>query len=95
MEESNDKKAVALKYDGKAAPRVTATAEGALAEEIIRLALECEIPLFENKQLTELLTQIELGDEIPELLYECIAQIIVFAYKIQGKFPPGWEEKNK
>lgn len=92
QENENHRKAVALKYDGKTAPKVTATATGELAEAIIEQAIASEVPMFENSQLAELLTQIELGDEIPELLYECIAQIISFAFKIQGKFPPGWNE---
>lgn len=90
--QENARKAVALKYDGKTAPKVTATATGDLAQDIIEQAIASEVPLFENSQLVEILTQIELGDEIPELLYECIAQIISFAFKIQGKFPPGWNE---
>lgn len=94
LDDENTKKAVALKYDGKSAPKVTATATGELAEAIIEQAIASEVPLFENSQLAEMLTQIELGDEIPELLYECIAQIISFAFKIQGKFPPGWNENQ-
>ena len=49
------------------------------------------IPLFENEQLLQLLVDIGLGEEIPETLYLCIAQVIAFAYKIQGKVPEGWE----
>jgi flagellar biosynthesis protein len=35
-----------------------------------------------------------VGEEIPETLYLCIAQVIAFAYKIQGKFPEGWQDGN-
>ncbi|MFA7552871.1 MAG: EscU/YscU/HrcU family type III secretion system export apparatus switch protein [Spongiibacteraceae bacterium] len=86
-----DKKAVALQYNGKSAPAVTATATGILAEEIIEIARQHGIPLFENETLLQLLTEIGLGEEIPETLYLCIAQVIAFAYTIQGKFPEGWE----
>lgn len=86
-----DKKAVALQYDGRNAPTVTASAEGDLAAQIIALAREHGIPLFENEPLLNLLKDIGLGEEIPETLYLCIAQVIAFAYKIQGKFPEGWE----
>lgn len=89
-----EKKAVALQYDGKNAPAVTATATGALAEEIIEIARQLGIPLFENDTLLQLLTEIGLGEEIPETLYLCIAQVIAFAYKIQGKFPEGWEPNS-
>lgn len=86
-----DKKAVALQYDGRNAPTVTASAEGDLAEQIIELARQHGIPLFENEPLLNLLKDIGLGEEIPETLYLCIAQVIAFAYKIQGKFPEGWD----
>ncbi len=82
-----EQKAVALKYDGKGAPKVTATGEGALAEEIIRIAREAGVPLYENPELVSVLSQLDLGDEIPETLYRVMAEIIAFAYYIQGKAP--------
>ncbi|MFT5691152.1 MAG: flagellar biosynthesis protein [Oceanicoccus sp.] len=88
----SNKKAVALSYDGKNAPTVTATGSDELAEQIIAIAREHNIPLFENEALLALLMDIGLGEEIPDTLYLCIAQIIAFAYKIQGKFPENWDE---
>lgn len=82
--------AVALQYDGQHAPTVTAAADGELARKMIELARAHGVPLFENPALAQLLATIELGEEIPETLYRCIAQIIAFAYTIQGKSPPGW-----
>ena len=38
-----------------------------------------------------LLARLELGDAIPEALYRCIAEIIAFAWHLQGKAPPGFE----
>jgi flagellar biosynthesis protein len=88
--EDNDKQAVALAYDGLRAPTVTAEGSGELAEQIIAIAREHGVPLFENPQLLTLLQQVGLGEEIPETLYLCIAQVIAFAYRIQGKFPKDW-----
>ena len=87
---ANERQAVALAYDGKSAPTVTAEGSGELAEQIIAIAREHGIPLFENPQLLTLLQQVGLGEEIPETLYLCIAQVIAFAYRIQGKFPADW-----
>lgn len=87
----NEKQAVALAYDGQRAPTITAEGSGELAEQIIAIAREHGVPLFENPQLLTLLQQVGLGEEIPETLYLCIAQVIAFAYKIQGKFPAGWQ----
>ena len=80
-------KAIALQYEGVGAPVVTATGEGAIAEDIIALARELGIPLYENPELTEMLAMLELGDEIPHELYIIIAQIIALAYNIKGIIP--------
>jgi len=90
-DDEDDKQAVALHYDGASAPSVSATGSGDIAEQIIAIAKENNIPLFENKELLNLLADVGLGEEIPETLYLCIAQVIAFAYKIQGKFPDDWE----
>ncbi len=83
--------AVALTYDQASAPRLSAKGEGDLAEQIIALAREHGVPLYENAELTRVLGQMDLGDEIPEILYLTIAEIIAFAYVIQGKFPKDWQ----
>lgn len=90
-----EKQAAALFYDGKNAPTISAAGRGDIAEQIIAIAREHEIPLFENAELLKLLSTIGVGEEIPETLYLCIAQVIAFAYKIQGKFPEGWQENNE
>ncbi|RRJ84407.1 EscU/YscU/HrcU family type III secretion system export apparatus switch protein [Aestuariirhabdus litorea] len=85
-------RAVALQYDGEHAPHLSAKGEGDLAEQIIAIAREHKIPLYENPELVRLLAQLDLGEEIPHNLYLCIAQLIAFAYRVQGKVPPGWTE---
>lgn len=81
-------KAVALQWDGKAAPKVSAKGEGDLAEQILKIAKEHNIPIQEdNEILVSALAQIELGDEIPETLYLAVAQVIAFAYYLSGKQP--------
>lgn len=81
-------RAVALQYDGVRAPVVTASGSGQLAEDIIALARESGVPLYENAELTQMLSMLELGDQIPHELYVIIAQIIALAYKISGKPAP-------
>ena len=80
-------KAVALKYDGNSAPRVTAKGEGKIAEKIIETALASGIPLQKNDELTALLSKVRLNDEIPKALYQAVAQILVFLYHVNGKKP--------
>ncbi|MBT8139389.1 MAG: EscU/YscU/HrcU family type III secretion system export apparatus switch protein [Gammaproteobacteria bacterium] len=81
-------RAIALQYDGKRAPQVTASGSGQLAEEIIALARASGVPLYENAELTEMLAALDLGEQIPHELYVIIAQIIALAYKISGKAAP-------
>lgn len=95
MNEENEKRAAALYYDGERAPVVSAAGSGDIAEQIIAIAREHNVPLFENAELLRLLAGIDVGDEIPESLYLCIAQVIAFAYKIQGKFPAGWRNERQ
>ena len=84
---SENPHAVALHYSGQGAPRVTAKGGGVIADEILRLARENNIPLYEDAQLASLLARIELGDEIPEKLYVAVAQVIAFAWRLNGRAP--------
>ena len=84
--------AVALHYDGRDAPRVTAKGTGELAEQIITLAKKHGIPLHEDADLIQLLSKLDLGDEIPRELYLAIAEIIAFTYILAGKLPEGFRE---
>ena len=84
--------AIALKYDDVTAPKLTAKGNNELAEEIIRLANEYNVPLYENSELVSILSKLELGEEIPEVLYRVIAEIIAFAYYLQGKTPKGFNK---
>ncbi len=80
---SEKKKAVALKYErGKDnAPKVIAKGKGKIAEKIIQIAKENNIHIEENTELVEVLSKLELYEEIPEELYRAVAEILVFIYK--------------
>ena len=77
--------AVALRYDGTGAPRVTAKGEGLVAEQISRLARENDIPMYEDPDLARLLASVELGAQIPRALYVAVAEVIAFAYRVSGR----------
>ncbi len=76
--------AVALKYDGNNAPKVTAKGVGITAQQILELAEKHGVPLQHEPELAAILAQVPLGDEIPQELYVAVAQIIAFAYFING-----------
>ncbi len=84
--------AVALQYDGENAPKVTAKGAGDIAKQILAIAREHDVPLQDNPELVNLLSKIELGDQIPEALYLAVAEVIAFAYMIKGKVPKGHEQ---
>ena len=87
MADSKTKRAVALKYDGKSAPTIAATGNFELAEEIIRIAREHGVPLYENAELAGILARLDLNEEIPESLYRVIAEILAFAFNLEGRTP--------
>jgi flagellar biosynthesis protein len=77
--------AIALEYDGKQAPVVVARGHHELADEILKLASQTNIPVHEDEELSLLLAQLDLGDHVPEALYVVIAEILSFAYRLSGK----------
>jgi len=79
--------AVALEYEiGKdAAPRVTATGRGAIAEKIIATAKENGVAIEGNPLLAEALSGVEVDQEIPEELYRAVAEVIGFVLRTAGK----------
>ncbi|MBD1554196.1 EscU/YscU/HrcU family type III secretion system export apparatus switch protein, partial [Pseudomonas typographi] len=87
------RQAIALTYDGESAPTLSAKGDDELAEAILALAKQHEVPIYENAELVKLLARLELGESIPQALYLTIAEIIAFAWYLQGKqavgFVPG------
>lgn len=77
--------AIALEYDGKLAPQVTARGHEEVALQILRLAQEAGVPIHQDNELALVLDQLDLGDQIPEALYVVIAEILCFAYRLSGK----------
>jgi flagellar biosynthesis protein len=80
--------AVALLYDKKQAdaPRVVATGKGLVAQKIIETAREAGVHIHEDPDLVELLAKIPLGQEIPVELYQTIAEVLAFVYRINENF---------
>lgn len=78
--------AIALKYNSfkMNAPVVVAKGGGNLAKRIIEIANEYKIPVIENKPLAwKLFREVDLGDEIPVELYQTIADILAYVYRLK------------
>ena len=75
-----NQKAVALSYDeeGQAAPVIVASGVGYMARRIIQAAKDNGVPIYEDNSLATVLTQLDLGTEIPEELYAAIVDNYVY-----------------
>lgn len=76
--------AVALKYDTNrnSTPYVVAKGKGKIAENIIEKAKENDIPIKEDQTLLQLLGQLDINQAIPEELYQAVAEVFAFIYRI-------------
>ncbi len=76
--------AAALKYvcATDAAPKVTASGRGMVAERIITIARENGVPIKSDPDLIQVLSKLKVGAEIPEELYRAVAEILAFVYSL-------------
>lgn len=89
---SEKDEALALLYDGGEAPVISDKRTGEAAQALIARALENGIPLYENPELLAELSQLDITDQIPPELYRLVAEILAFAFFIQGKAPEGYDQ---
>jgi flagellar biosynthesis protein len=64
---------------------VTAAGQGAVAEEIIRRAREAGVPVTEDPRLAAVLSQIDVGRVIPPELYQVIAEVLAYVYRLEDR----------
>lgn len=80
-------KAVALEYDpenkDRSAPLVTAKGEGHIARRIVETARAADVPVVEDAALVSALLSLELGQEIPADLYEAVARVLSWIYRLE------------
>lgn len=88
MADTPHKKAVAILYDEAetGAPKVIASGKGLIAEKIIATAEEAGIHIQQDPNLVELLAKVEIGEEIPTELYQTVAEVLAFVYRVNEKF---------
>ncbi|NLY80806.1 MAG: type III secretion system protein [Lysinibacillus sp.] len=77
------KEAIALLYNSEEnSPKVVAKGKGKIAENILQQAEQFDVPIYEDSNLVELLGQLELNETIPEDLYEAVAEVFAFIYRL-------------
>ena len=78
--------AIGYQPDVDIAPVVLASGRGKIAEQILEIARANQIPIHENELLAETLSQININDVIPPELYQVVAQIFAFIYRVQKEY---------
>ncbi|MGI6455409.1 MAG: EscU/YscU/HrcU family type III secretion system export apparatus switch protein [bacterium] len=78
------RRAVALRYQHGVdqAPVVVAAGQGTIADKIVTIAQEHNVPLYQDPDLVELLSTVDLGRSIPTDLYKAVAEILAYVYTI-------------
>ncbi|MGD6965038.1 EscU/YscU/HrcU family type III secretion system export apparatus switch protein [Rossellomorea vietnamensis] len=82
--ENKRKQAVALQYeaDRQQAPKVIAKGKGLIADNILERARQNNIPVQEDPALVELLGSLDINESIPEELYQAVAEVFAFLYRV-------------
>lgn len=78
--------AIALAYD-ESQPKVLHQGMGQDAEQILKTAKALGIPISEDSSLAEALSQIGSAEQIPESLYMALAEVLAWAFYVDGKVP--------
>lgn len=81
------KKAVALQYNPEAAeaPLLIAKGSGLTAQKILELAEQHQIPIEEDASLVQLLSQVEINQQIPAALYQVVAEVLAMVYQLDKR----------
>lgn len=79
--------AAALAYDPQTdqAPRVVASGRGKIAEQILALAEQYHVPVYEDAELSAALAMLNLDEEIPPELYLVVAEVLAYVYRVIQK----------
>jgi len=96
MNRKKVKKAAAIKYDQMMdlAPKVIAKGHGKVAEKMIALAESHQIPLVEDRNLVQLLDALDINTEIPPELYQAVAEVLVFIYRLNAQITEPYMRMN-
>lgn len=92
-----DSVAVALTYkpdNADQAPVVSASGRGYLAERIIEIAQELDIPVRSDSDLVEILAATDVGEEIPVEAFIAVAEILRYVYALNGRSPPDMNRRS-
>lgn len=83
----SEKTVVALGFDPEKdnAPKVLASGRGYMAEKILEIARQHNLPIRDDPILAEALSQVDLNQVIPPDLYAVVAEVFAFVYRLRQK----------
>ncbi|MGX9133647.1 EscU/YscU/HrcU family type III secretion system export apparatus switch protein [Rummeliibacillus sp. JY-2-4R] len=86
-EKNMRKEAVALSYNkiNSNVPKVIAKGKGKIADNILEQAALHHVPIQQDPTLVQLLGQLDLNESIPEELYQAVAEVFAFIYRLDQK----------
>lgn len=86
-EQPLNRKAIALRYEVERdhAPRMVAKGSGYVADRILELAREHDVPLYHDADLTAVLAKLNVNQEIPEHLFRAVAEVLAFVYRLNER----------
>ena len=79
--------ALVMKPKKDQAPKLVGKGRGHLAEKIIELAKHHNIPIRQDKNLIQILSRLDLNQEIPDNVYQAVAEILAFVYRLSSRKP--------
>lgn len=94
-QEQKIKEAAALKYSHgeDSAPKIIAAGKGEIAEKIIETAESSQVPVYRDDKLAHSLSQLALGQEIPQELFEVVAEVLIFVTNLDKSYGEIYERK--
>ncbi|PIR17806.1 MAG: hypothetical protein COV46_02650, partial [Deltaproteobacteria bacterium CG11_big_fil_rev_8_21_14_0_20_49_13] len=77
--------AVAVKYDDKtmSSPQIMAKGQRIFAEQIREFARDSNVPVMQNVPLAWALIELDIGDEVPEELFQAMAEVLIVVYRMK------------
>lgn len=84
---NHSKQAVALRYEPNKdrAPKIAGKGRGLLADKILELARQHKIPIRQDKNLIQILSRLDLNQEVPPEVYKAVAEILAFIYRLSNR----------
>ena len=88
IKKTRPEQAVALRYDHQpgSSPKVTASGRGEMAQRIIEAAEAAGVDIVQDPDLLEVLGRVPVGEDIPPELFQAVAEILAFIYRVNGRY---------